>query len=284
VRIANGAVIENNAITAARVAWPGVQATQTAEYLRGFLGGRIAWSALNGLMILSGAFGVFRRDVLQASGGLSRETLGEDMELTMRLHHQLRPLLPRTRIAYAADANAWTEIPTALRPLRGQRIRWHVGLLDNIRIHRRMTFRRRYGAVGVFSLPYTIAFEVLGPLLQIAGYVILAVLLVMHAVNWPYAVALFVIVLLVGQLQTAGAILIEEVAFRRYAVRDLMLLAAWSLVELFWFRPLTALWRVWATLLFVVGRPPGWGTIPRGTAFEDEPSAAIEIPPAPLPR
>ena len=83
------------------------------------------------------------------NGGLSRQTLGEDMEVVMRLHHQLRPTRPQTRIAYAADANAWTEIPTSLAPLRGQRIRWHVGLLDNLRIHRRMTGRRRYGAVGL---------------------------------------------------------------------------------------------------------------------------------------
>jgi cellulose synthase/poly-beta-1,6-N-acetylglucosamine synthase-like glycosyltransferase len=275
-------VLEKNAIATPRIARPGVEASQTAEYLRGFFGGRIAWSAMNGLMILSGAFGVFRLDLVRAGGGLSLETLGEDMEMTLRLHHQLRPRQPRARVVYAPDANAWTEIPTALRPLRGQRVRWHVGLLDNLRIHRRMVGRRRFGTVGVLSLPYTILFEVLGPILQAGGYVILAILVALRAVNWPYAVALFVIVLLVGQLQTAGAILIEELAFRRYSVRDLMLLAGWSLLELFWFRPLTALWRIWATVLFLVGRRPGWGSIPRGSAFQDEPGT--ELAAAPLPR
>jgi cellulose synthase/poly-beta-1,6-N-acetylglucosamine synthase-like glycosyltransferase len=282
IRIANGAVIEDNAVALPRVSRLGVEATQTGEYLRSFLGGRIAWSRLNGLLIVSGAFGVFRRDLVRAAGGLSKETLGEDMELVMRLHHQLRPAQPRTRIAYAADATAWTEIPSTLGPLRGQRIRWHVGLLDNLRIHRQMLLRRRYGAVGMLALPYTVAFEVLGPLLQVAGYAILVTLIVLDQVSWFYAAAFLVVTILVGQLQTAGALLIEEVGFRRYSSRDLMKLAVWSLVELAWYRPLTALWRTWATLLVLTGRRPGWGSIPRGAAFRDEPEA--ELVPAPLPR
>ena len=237
---------------------------------------------LNGLLIISGAFGVFRRDLLRTTGGLSRQTLGEDMEVVMRLHHQLRPTRPQTRVAYAADATAWTEIPTSLAPLRGQRIRWHVGLLDNLRIHRRMIGRRSYGAVGLFALPYALAFEVLGPFVQIAGYAIMGALILWHQVSWWYAAAFLLVPVLIGQLQTASALLIEEVGFRRYRNRDLIMLGAWSLVELFWYRPLTALWRIWATVLVIAGRRPGWGSIPRGAAFRDEPDA--ELVSAPLPR
>ena len=282
IRIANGAVIENNVVTSPRVSHYGVEASQTCEYLRGFLGSRIAWSRLNGLLIISGAFGVFRRDLFRAAGGLSRQTLGEDMEFVLRLHHQLRPTRPHTRIAYAADANAWTEVPTSLAPLRGQRIRWHVGLLDNLRIHRRMTGRSRYGAVGMLALPYALAFEVIGPFVQVAGYAIMIALIVWYQVSWWYAAAFLLVPVLVGQLQTASAILIEEVGFRRYRNRDLIMLGAWSLVELFWYRPLTALWRIWATVLVIAGRRPGWGSIPRGAAFRDEPDA--ELASAPLTR
>ena len=282
IRIANGAIIDKHAVTQPRVSHSGTEASQTGEYLRGFLGGRIAWSRINGLLIISGAFGVFHRDVLRSSGGLSKETLGEDMELVLRLHHQLRPSRPQTRVAYAADATAWTEVPSGLGPLRGQRIRWHVGLLDNLRLHRQMIGRRRFGAVGLLALPYTIAFEVLGPLLQVAGYAILIALIALDQVSWNYVAAFVVVTLLVGQAQTAGAILIEEVGFRRYRNRDLMMLAGWSLLELFWYRPLTALWRVWATLLVAFGRRPSWGSIPRGAAFGDE--AEPELVTAPLPR
>jgi cellulose synthase/poly-beta-1,6-N-acetylglucosamine synthase-like glycosyltransferase len=281
IRIANGAVIEDNVIASPRVPVTGIEASQTGEYLRGFLGGRIGWSRLNGLLIISGAFGVFRRELLRETGGLSKLTLGEDMELVMRLHHLLRPTDPKARIAYAPDANAWTEIPVSLAALRGQRIRWHVGLFDNLRMHRRMFGRARFGAVGLLALPYTAVFEVLGPLLQVVGYAILIVLVALDQVSWWYVAAFFVITLMVGQLQTAGAILIEEVGFRRYRSRDLMVLAGWSLLESFWYRPLTALWRVWATGLVLVGKRPGWGSIPRGAAF-GEPEE--ELMTAPLPR
>jgi cellulose synthase/poly-beta-1,6-N-acetylglucosamine synthase-like glycosyltransferase len=276
IRIANGVLIAAQEVTEPRVPVAGIQATQVLEYLRGFLGGRVAWSAMNGLLIVSGAFGVFRRDLLRATGGLSRETLGEDMELAMRLRHQL----PAARVVYAADATAWTEIPTGLGPLRGQRIRWHVGLFDNLRLHRKMILRRRFGAVGLAALPYTIAFEVIGPLLQVAGYGILVALILLHRVSWWYVAAFFLITLLVGQLQTAGAIVIEETGFRRYRTRDLTLLGLWGLAELFWYRPITAWWRAWATVLWLTGRRPGWGTIPRGAAFQEQP----ELSAAPLVR
>jgi cellulose synthase/poly-beta-1,6-N-acetylglucosamine synthase-like glycosyltransferase len=282
IRVANGALIQNNAVAVPHVARGGIETSQTAEYLRSFFGNRIAWSAVNGLVIISGAFGVFRRNLIRDSGGLSRQTLGEDMEMVMRLHHQLRPKLPNTRVVHVADANAWTEIPTALGPLRGQRIRWHVGLCDNLRIHWRMIGRRRFGEAGLWALPYSLLFEAAGPLLQAVGILLLVLLVGLHAIHWQYAVSLSVVMLLVGQLQTAGAILIEEVGFRRYTVRDLMVVAGWSLVELLWYRPLTSLWRLWATALVLTGRRPGWGTIPRGAAFTETPEA--ELAPAPLSR
>jgi cellulose synthase/poly-beta-1,6-N-acetylglucosamine synthase-like glycosyltransferase len=267
IRVAKGSRIEDNVVVEARVPANGVETTQVAEYLRGFLGGRIAWSRLNALLIISGAFGVFRREILQSLGGLSKETMGEDMEIVMRMHHLLRPGNLRSRIAYAADANAWTEIPKNLGALRHQRIRWHVGLIDNLRLHHAMILRRRFGTVGLFALPYALAFEVVGPLLQVAGYTVLVILLLVYHAASLYLIVFFVLVLLVGQLQTAGARLIEGIAFNRYRVRDLMLLEVWSLVEIFWFRPLTASWRVWAAFQALTGRRPGWGTIPRGLAY-----------------
>jgi cellulose synthase/poly-beta-1,6-N-acetylglucosamine synthase-like glycosyltransferase len=227
---------------------------QTAEYFRSFFGDRIAWSALNGLLIISGAFGAFRRDLVRSLGGLSKFTLGEDMELVMRLHHRLRPVRRGTRIVYAPDANAWTEVPT----LRGQRVRRHVGLLDNLRFHRAMLFRPRYGAVGMLSLPYTLLFEVLGPLIQMLGYVIVVALLIVHQISWWYAGAFLVITLLSAPIQTLGAILIEDVGYERYRGRDLMQLTGWALLETLWYAPITAFWRTWATGLVLAGRRPDW--------------------------
>jgi cellulose synthase/poly-beta-1,6-N-acetylglucosamine synthase-like glycosyltransferase len=282
IRIANGAVIEDNAVRTPQLATSGVEVGQTAEYFRSFFANRIAWSRLNGLLIISGAFGVFRRDIVRAAGGLSRRTLGEDMELVLRLHHRLRPGRPQTRVAYAPDADAWTEVPVGLAPLRGQRIRWHAGLLENLWMHRQMFFRRRYGAVGLLALPYSLAFEVLGPPLQLAGYAIVVAMIVLDQVSWWYVLAFFAVTALVGLLQTSGAVLVEDVGFHRYRNRDLVRLMGWSLLEMFWYQPLTAFWRTWATLLVALGRRPGWGSIPRGAAFREEQEA--ELVPAPLPR
>jgi hypothetical protein len=144
-----------------------------------------------------------------------------------------------------------------------------------------MIGRHRFGAVGVLTIPYNILFEVIAPLLQVAGIVILVILLLFDQIAWEYAAAFFVAMFLVGQLQTAGAILIEDIGFSRYRVRDLMMVGSWGVLEIFWFRPLTAIWRTWATFLFLIGRRPGWGTIPRGAALAETP---VEIAPAPLPR
>jgi cellulose synthase/poly-beta-1,6-N-acetylglucosamine synthase-like glycosyltransferase len=285
VRIANGGVIENGVMTRPRVPVRGIEASQVTEYLRSFLAARIAWASMNGLLIISGAFGVFRRDLFRAVGGLSRETFGEDMEMVMRLHEQLRPVRPGVRIEFAADATCWTEAPPGLRPLRGQRIRWHIGLLDNLRLHRRMILRKRFGAVGLLSLPYTILVEVLGPILQVTGYVIVIVLAAFGLVAWEYAIVLLLVVLLVAQLQTAGAILTEEIGFGRYRRRDLLLIGGWGLLEMFWYQPISAVWRLWASVLWVIGRRPGWGTIPRGAALvQPSPVEAPELAPAPLSR
>jgi cellulose synthase/poly-beta-1,6-N-acetylglucosamine synthase-like glycosyltransferase len=281
IRIANGAEIENGVVVKAHAPWHGTEASQVGEYLRSFFGARPAWASMNGLLIISGAFGVFRRDLVQAIGGFSKETMGEDMELTMRMHEQLRAEHPDLRIEFSPDANAWTEAPARRRPLRGQRVRWHIGLLDNLRIHKRMIGRRRFGAVGLLALPYTIAFEVLTPALQVFGYAFVGVALIFDWMAWEYAIGLLVISLLVGQLQTAGGILIEQVGFQRYHRRDLMLIGGWGVLEIFWYRPLNALWRLWATLLWLTGRRPGWGTIPRGTALAAPES---EVEPSPLPR
>ena len=283
VRIANGGRFADGRLVEPRVHVRGIEATQTVEYLRGFLGSRIAWARLNALLIISGAFGIFRRDLLLEAGGFSRQTLGEDMELTMRLlspaeadaardADRVRPgrrLLDRgaveaQRAAVAAD-------PLACRPDRQP-----AAPPGDAR-------RRRYGRVGWIALPYAILFEAVAPVIGLVGSVLVFGLLVFGGATWWFVVALALAALLLGQIQTAGAILVEEVGFRRYRSRDLLLLGLWSLLELFWYRPLTLVWRLWAMVLLLVGRRPEWGTIPRGAAL----GAGDETPESetlPLPR
>jgi cellulose synthase/poly-beta-1,6-N-acetylglucosamine synthase-like glycosyltransferase len=230
---------------------------------------------MNGLLIISGAFGVFRRDCLVGLGGFSSATLGEDMEFTMRIHHLLRPQWKDARVEFVPDAICWTEAPGTMGGLRSQRVRWHAGLLDNLRMHWRMFGRPRFGAAGVFAMPYMVLFEAFEPLVEVLGFAIVIALLIENAVNWPYLVAFFLIALLTGELLSATALLIEEIGFTRYQAADLARLTAWGLVEALWFRPVLAWWRLKATVFALMGRRPGWGTIPRGEGILEHPVDAV---------
>jgi len=275
IRVANGSRIAGGRVVAPGVVWKGVGATQVLEYMSGFSATRIAWSEMNGLLIVSGAFGVFRRDVLVALGGFSRETLGEDMEMTMRIHHVLRPQMKDARVEFVPDAVCWTEAPSTMSGLRNRRIRWHTGLLDDFRLHWRMFGRPRYGAAGTVAMPYMFLFEAIEPIVEVVGFAIVITLLIENAVNWTYLVAFVLIAALTGATMSAASMLIEEIGFHRYRAKDLARLTAWGLLEAFWFRPPQAWWRLKATVLALIGRRPGWGSIPRGEGILEHPPQIV---------
>jgi cellulose synthase/poly-beta-1,6-N-acetylglucosamine synthase-like glycosyltransferase len=273
VRVASASHIAGGTVVEPRVGRGGVAATQVLEYLRGFLGVRIAWSRMNGLAIVSGGFGLFRRDMLLAVGGFFKDTIGEDLEVTLRLHHELRPGWPTARIAFVPDAVCWTQAPDTLRGLKTQRVRWQTGLLQSLRIHDNMIGRRRYGAVGLAAVPYAAFFEATSAFFEIFGLAVVVTLVVLDPSTWPSLVAFFAISLLFGQMQSLMALLIEEVGFRRYGRGGMTRLIGWSLLEIFWYRPLLALWQAWATIRYLLGRRPSWETIPR-RSFEGSPADA----------
>jgi cellulose synthase/poly-beta-1,6-N-acetylglucosamine synthase-like glycosyltransferase len=280
IRVANGSRIVGGRVVTPGVSMRGVGATRVLEYLRAFFATRIAWSEINGLLIVSGAFGVFRRDLLVALGGFSRATLGEDMEMTMRIHHLVRPQWKEARVEFPPNAVCWTEAPGTMRGLRNQRVRWHTGLLDNLRMHWRMLGRPRFGAAGPSPCSCLVLFEALEPLVEVLGFAIVITLIIENSVNWTYLSAFFLVAVLTGEVLSATALLIEEFGFRRYRAKDLVRLTAWGLVEAVWFRPVLAWSRVKATLLALIGRRPGWGTIPRGQAILEKPAQTV----APLTR
>ena len=181
---------------------------------------------------------------------------------------------------FAPDAVCWTEAPGTMSSLRGQRVRWHAGLLDNLRMHWQMFGRPRFGAAGTVAMPYIVLFEAIEPLVEVVGFAIVITLLVANVVNWTYLVAFFLVALVTSQVLNAAALLIEEIGFRRYRFKDLALLTAWGLVESLWFRPALARWRLRATVLARMGRRPGWGVIQRGEGILERPAEAL----APLTR
>src|SRR5207302_10689210 len=117
VRIANGCAVDHGRVVEVRLPRSRLATLQVVEYFRAFLIGRVGWSRINALLIISGAFGLFRRSLVEAVGGWWAGTVGEDVELVIRLHRYLRERAQDYRIAFVPDPVCWTEAPEDLRTL-----------------------------------------------------------------------------------------------------------------------------------------------------------------------
>jgi cellulose synthase/poly-beta-1,6-N-acetylglucosamine synthase-like glycosyltransferase len=169
IRVLNGSVIEGGHLKRVRLPRKSIEVIQVIEYLRAFLIGREAWGQGNMLMIISGAFGVFRTDLVRAVGGYRSRAIGEDFDLVARLHRHLLEKRVGYHIDFVPDPMCWTEVPSDLQSLARQRARWQKGLLDVLWPNRDMLFRPRYGRIGFLALPHLWLFELFAPILEIAG-------------------------------------------------------------------------------------------------------------------
>ena len=273
IGVANDATLRHGHVADVRMPRSWLARFQALEYLRAFAASRTGWAAFNGLLIVSGAFGLFRREPVVAIGGLDDDSVGEDMELVVRLHrYQLKTGTPY-RVAYAPDAISWTEVPESLAVLGRQRDRWHRGLAQVLWRHRRMMFRRTYGRIGWLSMPAFVFVELLGPVAELLGLVSLAVLSVLGFVDWQTAALMYLFVLTLGVAQSLSAVALEQLAFRRYTrTRDVLLLLALSVLENLGYRQLTVFWRLRGIVGFLRD-DQSWGEMTR-TGFADAPSPA----------
>ncbi|MGB2867099.1 MAG: glycosyltransferase family 2 protein, partial [Bacteroidota bacterium] len=183
VRIANGCEVVNGRVVRVGLSNKFLPIFQVVEYFRAFLSGRMGWQGVNGLLIISGAFGMFKRQAVVEVGGYRSDTVGEDMELVARLHRTKREKREPYRIVFVPDPVCWTEAPETLKILARQRNRWHRGLLDVILIHRKMLLNESYGVIGMAAMPYFFFVELLGPLIEFIGYVSAIVMFAMGILN-----------------------------------------------------------------------------------------------------
>ncbi len=270
VRIANGCTVESGRIVNVRLPGSRLARFQVVEYLRAFLAGRVALSLVNGLLIVSGAFGLFRRDVLIEAGGFRGDTVTEDMELIVRLHRQCRQRGQRYRIVFQPDPVCWTEAPESLGLLGRQRNRWQRGMLQVLARHKGMMLNPRYGVVGMLAVPYYMLFEAFGPLVEFAGYVVVVLALVLGLLDWRLAQLFFLAAVVYGTLISLSAVLLEELSFRRYPrVIDLLMLTLYGCLENFGYRQLTSWWRI-VGLFDFLRRRQAWGAMTR-TGFGASP-------------
>ncbi len=272
VRIANGCRIVKGRVEAVALPPSPVARFQVVEYFRAFLVGRVGWSRLHSLLIISGAFGLFRRADVEAVGGWSRDTVGEDAELVTRLHRYMRERDEPYRIEFVPDPVCWTEAPEDLRTLSRQRRRWQRGLAETLWRHRDLLLRPRYGAFGMLALPYFLVFELLGPAIQLTAFIVLPPAWALGMIAASAFIAFLVLALALGVVLSVAALALEEFSFRRHVRHgDVARMLAFAVLENFGYRQLTDAWRL-AGFVDVARRRRDWGQMTRlGLAREIDP-------------
>jgi cellulose synthase/poly-beta-1,6-N-acetylglucosamine synthase-like glycosyltransferase len=264
IRAVNGCRVEAGRVVDVRLAPRLLPRIQVVEYLRAFHLGRAGWSRAGALILISGAFGVFRRDIITQVGGLDPDSIGEDFELVLRLHRTLRRERRPYRIGFVTEPICWTEVPSTLPVLRRQRARWHRGLWETLWKYRGMFANPRYGIVGLIAVPYYWFFELIAPLIELFGLALMVLGFAMGLVNVPFFWLFISVAYIYAVLVTMAAMLIEELSFHKYPHwPDMFRTLGASIVENFGYRQLTAIWRLegwWASLR---GRKQVWGTMTR---------------------
>lgn len=261
VRPLNGSKVESGRVVRTGLPKRWVELLQVVEYVRSFLAARPGWSLFNSLILVSGAFGVFKKEAVIEAGGYAHGHLGEDLELTMRLHRTARRNKRPYRVVYAADAVAWTEVPVSLRVLRRQRIRWHRGLLQTVIQYRSMLFNPRYGRIGMVGWPGFVAFEFLAPIIEFIGWIVVPIAAFTGNLDLEIAVLLVLGAFLLGTLHSVIGLMIDERFGYFNRPREALTLLAVAILENFGPRQLTVWWRVRA--LFWRGQQVDWGDMER---------------------
>lgn len=263
IRIANGCTIDAGRVTAVRLPRNFLALVQIMEYLRAFLMARLALGRMQALTVISGAFGLFSRQRVVEVGGYSHATVGEDMELVIKLHRHMRDQRLPYRIDFIAEPVCWTECPEDLGVLGRQRARWQRGALECFVKHKDMCFNPRYGRIGFVGFGQIVLVDVIGPLVEVLGYFLVPLLYWLKLLALPWLLAFLAVTFTFGIFISALTLILEEVQLRRFPrSRELAVLAVIAVVENLGYRQLSNFWRLRGWWQFV-RREQGWGAMTR---------------------
>jgi cellulose synthase/poly-beta-1,6-N-acetylglucosamine synthase-like glycosyltransferase len=277
IRPVNGVPTRNGQVLDVTVPRQMLAGVQVVEYLRAFLLGRLGLNRLGGNLIISGAFGLFRREPMLAAGGWLHDTVGEDMELVVRLRRLGYEQGGPSGVVFVPDPTAWTEVPESWGVLGRQRDRWHRGLTDTLWRHRRLIGNPRYGAMGVVVFPYFVLVELLAPVVEALGLVILAASLAVGLIDSTFALLFFALAIGIGLLLSVATLLLDQAAFLRFRRPwDLAWLVWWSVAENLGYRQMTVYWRLRGLVKYMRGRSD-WGAMTR-KGFATKPTAPAARP------
>jgi biofilm PGA synthesis N-glycosyltransferase PgaC len=263
VRIANSCIIEEGRLIEIKLPVNLIARMQVLEYIRAFLLGRMAWSKLNGLLLISGAFGLFKRETALKAGGYNHKTVGEDMELVVRMRRYMHEQRLPYRVAYIPDPLCWTEAPASSQILSRQRNRWARGTFETLSIHRKLFFNPRYGIMGMLSYPFWFFYEWLSPFVEFIGLIFFIVLVILGKVHWVFFLSLTLAVYCFAFFISMSSLLAEETSFFKYTTkRDIFKMIAIALIEPIWFHPRVVWWSLRGNYDLMKGKK-SWGEMTR---------------------
>ena len=269
IRVANGCQVSQGNLTHIGLSTNPLALLQVVEYLRAFLFGRLGWSRLNAILIVSGAFGLFKKEKIIEVGGYKTNTIGEDMELIVRLHRILRSRGEACPVDFVADSVCWTEVPEDIKTLRNQRIRWQRGLCESLYANKGLLFSKTGGAAGWVAFPFMLIFEAFGPLLEIIGYFSMFLAVVFNYISWHAFFVISLSTVSIGVLLSTSALALEEFSFHTYP-KISQLIALWvvGIVDSFGYRQLNTYWRVIGLYKWVAQTEAQWGKMTRKGSWQ----------------
>ncbi|HZL08686.1 MAG TPA: glycosyltransferase [Prolixibacteraceae bacterium] len=264
IRIANSCKIEDGTLVEINVPDKFLPLCQVVEYNRAFLMGRLAWSRLDGLLLISGALGMFDKDVVIACGGYYTQTVGEDMELVVRMRKHMAEQKIKYKVAYVSDPLCWTESPSTLKALGSQRNRWTRGTIDTLFLHWNVFFRPKYGFMGMVSHPIWVIYEWLAPIIETIGILYFIIIAAFGEPNWPFFYVMVFFVYFFSITFSTYAILFDHLAYHRYKKKWMiikLILTAW--LEPILYHPLVVYWALRGNFDYFIRRKKTWGTMTR---------------------
>jgi len=263
IRIANSCIVENGRLVKVNLPRQFLPRVQTLEYIRAFLLGRMAWSRLNGLLLISGAFGAFDRDIVIKCGGYNHNTVGEDMELVVRMRRYMEEQKVPYKVSFIPDPLCWTEAPASFKILGRQRNRWTRGTIETLQLHKVMFFNPKYGRLGMISYPYWFFFEFLAPIVEFLGLLSFVIFVLMGLIHWSFFIGLLLFIFSFGFLYSVFAILMEVLTYNQYkSSKDLLMLIITAFLEPFIFHPFV----VWSAIkgnIDLLRKKNSWGEMTR---------------------
>lgn len=264
IRIANACDVRDGFLVKAKVPDQFLPLFQELEYIRAFLLGRMAWSKINGLLLVSGGLGMFDKSVAIRAGGYDHQSFGEDMELITRMRMFMHEQKEDYRVRYVPESLCWTEVPATIKVFGNQRTRWGRGLAQNLWMHRKAMFNPKYKVFGMVSFPYWVFFEWLAPIIEFTGIIYYIFLIITKQINWEYAIVLLIYVYTFSVMITIFSVLWDEITHKQYgSAKEVLKLCGAALLEPFVYHPLVLFFALKGNFYFISGKTLEWGQMQR---------------------